>query len=428
MTSIKTTAARALSAVIAIGVAACAEPEPPPPAAAPLTVVKQPPSDVARELMSDRRILLVLRRELDHNPIVAHEGIGVSVDRGVVTLQAQVSTRLAKDTAGEIARVVRGVRSVIDRIEVIPRPRPDHELESVVARALSSDPVLAPQRLSAWAHQGVVQLSGDVDSAAARRIAERDVLAIPGVRDVADDISVRPQRVPMDRVVQEVERVVRNDPWIDASRVELAAPGRVLRMSGWVGSAAERARAETDAREASPPALDLGALRIDAFSDEATMRASPGWSPDDGGIVQALLDTFVADPRVHPFVPNVDVRDRVVVLTGIAPNTAALRAAEQDARNVSGVLDVRTDLKERPAPAVESDQAVLSEVVEAFTRDPRLGRLSIDIQVLRGRVFLRGAVPTAADRMHAIALAASAPGAVDVDDGLVVVPTSIAGR
>jgi osmotically-inducible protein OsmY len=161
---------------------------------------------------------------------------------------------------------------------------------------------------------------------------------------------------------------------------------------------------------------------VERFIDDGTLRDRPPAPRADGDIGQSLLDAYVRDPRVAPFVPSVDVRDGVVVLTGVAPNPDAARAAGEDARHVPGVVEVRDDIKSAPTVLAESDARVREEVAAAIARDEHLASLGLQVEVLRGRVFLRGAVPSETDRLHAIALASSAAGARDVDDGLVLVP------
>jgi osmotically-inducible protein OsmY len=381
---------------------------------------------IQRSMADDPRITQTLLRELERDPVVSQERISVNVDLGVVTLQGAVPIRLVKDRAVQIAGVVCGVRSIVDRIEVTPHPRPAYELEALVAGALARDPVTAGQPVVVRSHGDVVELGGEVDCAATRRIAESDALAVEGVRDVVDDLAVRLQHVPEDRLVREVARIVRDDPWLDAPQLEVSARGHVAVLTGRVGSGAERARAEWDARSAGVAGVDLSGLAIDDSMGVGTRRASPDATPSDAEIAQALRDAYVIDPRMQAFTPTIDVRQRVVVLTGAAPDEQTLRAADEDARNVLGVADVHDHLKERRALVVENDQAVLSEVEAAFARDPRFCMLPISLRVRRGRVFLRGTVPTQSDRLHAVALATTAPGAADIDDGLVVVPRSLA--
>jgi osmotically-inducible protein OsmY len=169
--------------------------------------------------------------------------------------------------------------------------------------------------------------------------------------------------------------------------------------------------------------VDASRLHIEGFADDATLRTQPRVSRSDEEIGQALLDAYVRDPRVAPFVPSVNVRQGVVVLTGVAPNPDAARAAGDDARNVTGVIGVHDDIKGAPTLLSEPDARVRSEVQTAIARDQRLASLHIGVEVLRGRVILRGTVPSEPDRLHAIALASSAAGARDVEDGLVLAPT-----
>ncbi len=423
----KTRPARAL-AVIGLGSAcgACARPPAPVYSAAPAPDVVNA-SDVVAADASDARVAYVLIRELDREPILRAEHIHVSIDLGIAVLDGRVADRLAKDRAVELARVVRSVRAVVDRIDVAPVRRPEGDLELVVAGVLSNDPVTAPQRIVVRASEGVVHLSGDVDSMGTRRIAERNVLAIPGVIEVLDDLAVRPQRLSDAWVVSAVERIVHDDPWLDASALRVSARGGVVELAGRVASGAERARAEDDAREASPADVDVSALQIeDVFHDDGTLRATPGWTPGDRDIAQAVRDAYIIDPRVR-CAPTVQVRDGVVVLTGVAPTRPALRAAEEDALHVTGVARVRDDLSVQRTRVAEDDGALRAEVAALIAGDPQLGTLHIAVQALRGRVLLRGSVPTETDRMRAISLASFAPGTIDVDDdGLAVVPARLA--
>jgi osmotically-inducible protein OsmY len=373
---------------------------------------------------TDGWIVAVLIRELEGDVVVARERVDVDCVNGVLTLHGEVGDRLARDRAVAIAHVVRGVRAIIDRISVTPRPRPDYELEFVAASAIAADPATAGEAIGAQAHAGVVRLTGNVDSNAARRIAEGDVLALPGALDVIDDLAVVPGQRSDVRLGSEVERLMRDDPWLDDSGVRLATHAGVVRISGSVKSAAERARAESDARATSPIDVDVEALRIDAASD-GTLRDEPAPPRTDEQLARALVDAVARDPRVHPFLPGIQVRDRVVVVTGEAPDVDAAQAVAEDAHNVPGVADTHVDLSVTPAVG-ESDGAVLYEARGAIDHDPRLSARHIAVEVFHGRVSLRGSVASEADRRRAIAAATSVPGARGVDDLLVVDPPRLA--
>jgi osmotically-inducible protein OsmY len=412
-------------ALTVMAAAACARaPAAPPRAVAGIGESTSP--DVEESAVSDPQIFRVLLRELDGDSVVQRERIHIRVDLGVVTLSGNATCQLAKNRAMETAHVIRGVRAVIDGVTTGPELRSNEELEFTVAGVLSHEPVAAERHLAARANAGVVQLWGDVDSDATRRIIEADLLAIPGVREVADNLGVRPQPVADWRLANEVERILTSDPWLRTSGAKVESHHHVVFLSGSVASAAEWARAEYDARSAAPKRVDLSMLRIETLPDDGTWRETPDRTPTDSDMRQALLDAYVLDPRTQGLMPTVSVQHGVVLLTGVAPDQIALRAAEEDARNVRGALEVRDDIREMETFTRETDDTVLSEVATALARDPRLGALHISVAVTKGRVLLRGTVPTSADRVNAIGVASSVAGARAVQDALVVVPVGLA--
>ncbi len=366
----------------------------------------------------------MLLRELHRDAAVNRERIDVDCADGVLTMHGDVSARLAKERAIAIAQVVRGVRAVVDRISVTPKPRPDYELDFVAAGALAADPVTAGETISAHARGGVVHLVGNADSNATRRIAESDMLALPGVLDVVDDLAVTPGERTDARLRSEVERTMRDDAWLDEGLVQVATQGGVVHVAGSVNSAAERARAEFDARATSPRGVDVVALRIVATAD-GTWRETPGAPRTDSDLADAFLDAMARDPRVQPFRPSVQVRDRVLVVTGEVPTVDAAQAIAEDARNLPGVADTHVDVGIPPS-AGENDRAVLFEARGAVEHDPRLSTRHLVVEVFHGRVSLRGSVASEADRRRAIAAVASVPGARGVDDELVVDPPKLA--
>jgi osmotically-inducible protein OsmY len=408
----------------AAAAAACVGPATPPPL--PLAPTRAEPAAlpaVEHGAAADATIVQVLTRELHNDPATAQAGIGADSAKGIVTLRGSVPARLAKDRAIAIARVVRGIRAIIDRIDVTPEPRPDYELESMVARELSGDTAVRGEHIQVRARSGVVHLSGDVESEAARRLATSDALGVPGVLDVVDDLVATPPTHPNDpRLAAQAERILREDPWLDGSHVTVEANHGDVRLGGWVGSAAERARAEADVRTASPRALDAAALRIDEGINDGTLRDHPARDVGDDQLAKALSDAYVSDPRVHPFVPVIDVREGVIVLTGLAPNADAARAAAEDAMNLPGAASVHDALKTLPAeaPPAGGDASVQSAIRSALEQDPILGPRHIVAYVVGGRVYLRGKVAAEADRVRAVAIATSFPGARDADVSLEV--------
>ena len=374
----------------------------------------RPPPEPPR----DAQIVRVLIHELEADPVVAGERIDTDSERGIVTLRGEVNAPLAKQRAVALAQVVRGVRAVVDRMSVTARAYPDPDLELLAASVLAADAVTASEAMGASARAGVVRLTGVADSNASRRIAEDDVLALRGVLQVIDDLAVEPARRTDAQVASEVDRILRDDVWLDASQVEESVSRGVVTLTGSVKSAAEKARAEDDALAGSPEGVNVVALRIDPI-DDGTSRSDGRVARTDDDLTAALLDAYARDPRVHPFVPGLEVRSGVAVLTGTAPDPGAARAAAEDARNVTGMEEAHDDLN-APAKGAESDATVLNEARGAIDRDPALSARGLTVEVLHGRLALRGSVASESERRHAISVAASVRGVLGVDDDLVI--------
>jgi hyperosmotically inducible protein len=412
------TAATALAIAAGGAMAGCGEDRPPVARVAPAP----PPPPLAPRAVSasDTRIVAVLIRELDADAVVTHERVEIDCANGILSLQGRVASRLAKERAVAVAQVVRGVRAVIDRIAIAPDPQPDYALEFVAASALSTDPATGGEPIGAHAHDGVVRLSGNVDSNATRRIAESDVLALPGVVDVIDDLAIAPGPRSDERIEVGVRRLMRDDPWLEDAQVRVSVRDGVVLISGVVNSAAERSRAEVDAQASTPGGVDVAGLRI-VTAPDGTWRDDPSPYRTDGALAEALRDALARDPRVRPFLPTSDVRNGVVVMTGDAPDLDTARAAAEDARNLPGIADTHVDLPVATDRG-QADAAILYGARDVIARDPRLSARQITVAVFHGRVLLRGTVDSEADRRHAVSAATSVPGAQGVDDELLVAP------
>ena len=71
--------------------------------------------------------------------------LDVKVHDGIVTLTDTVDNWLAKTRAARVTTTAKGVRSVVNRIHIVPEVRrPDEELENLVAAALVGDAATGP--------------------------------------------------------------------------------------------------------------------------------------------------------------------------------------------------------------------------------------------------------------------------------------------
>lgn len=76
---------------------------------------KQP----AGQTLTDQRITSSIKTKLIAEPDVAARNINVDTEKGVVTLRGVVNSPKQKEIAIKIARTTKGVKKVIDKLEII---------------------------------------------------------------------------------------------------------------------------------------------------------------------------------------------------------------------------------------------------------------------------------------------------------------------
>lgn len=202
------------------------------------TVTTQTDEDIQREVL----------RELKWDAEVAPNEIGVAVKNGVVTLTGWVDTFSKKWAAERAALRVRGVKAVVNSIEV--RLAPSHEQADVdlaqsVARALEMDSLVPDDMVKVSVSGGWVTLRGEVDWDYQRREAQRVVRNLTGVKGVSNLITVRPRTgLSPDELKEKIEDALVRTAETDAERIRVVTQGSKVVLTGSVRSWAERREAE----------------------------------------------------------------------------------------------------------------------------------------------------------------------------------------
>ncbi|MFI6077269.1 BON domain-containing protein [Actinoplanes sp. NPDC051343] len=202
------------------------------------TVITRSDEDIQREVL----------RELKWDAEVAPNEIGVAAKDGVATLTGWVDTYSKKWAAERAALRVRGVRAVVNNIEV--RLSPSHEQTDVdlaqsVTRALEMDSLVPDDVVKVSVSGGWVTLRGEVAWDYQRREAQRVVRYLTGVKGVSNLISVRPRTGPSSGdLKKKIEDALVRTAETDAERIHVTAEGHKVILTGSVRSWAERREAE----------------------------------------------------------------------------------------------------------------------------------------------------------------------------------------
>ncbi|MCA9473389.1 MAG: BON domain-containing protein [Nitrospirales bacterium] len=148
-----------------------------------------PPSAQATEQKQrDDQIKYDVEDRLRTDGRIDWEVLDVEVKHGHVTLYGEVRTQEEKGFATDIAIDVAGVTEIFNRIIVDVPPSKDHNLQKAVWETLRGVDVLQTDPLRVRARNGVVTLSGVVETEREKEAAQRAVESVSGVEKVINAI------------------------------------------------------------------------------------------------------------------------------------------------------------------------------------------------------------------------------------------------
>jgi osmotically-inducible protein OsmY len=124
-------------------------------------------------------------------------------------------------------------------------PRPVEALAHDVRAALSHDPIVDGQEIGVAVEDGVVTLTGHVESVRAAVAAERAVKRVEGVRSIANDLQVKVRNARTDTdIAREALHRLRNNVAVPLSVQAVVRDGHI-HLDGVVNWDHQRAAAET---------------------------------------------------------------------------------------------------------------------------------------------------------------------------------------
>ena len=180
--------------------------------------------------------------ELAFDPRVDGTHIGVSVRNGVVTLSGRVGSYAEKFAAEEVARRVKGVLAVAQKLEVhLPSDKKtdDDEIAERAARMLHWDVLVPDDRIKVRVEHGYVTLIGEVEWHFQRAEAEADVRKLSGVKAVINDIEVKPT-VRSQNVEGRIRAALERNAATEADRVSVKVSNGKVTLTGKVNAWTER--------------------------------------------------------------------------------------------------------------------------------------------------------------------------------------------
>jgi osmotically-inducible protein OsmY len=169
--------------------------------------------------------------------------------------------RIVRNTLAEAS----GGPAILDRLRVRQdERREDGDLRDAALARLAAEPVFEGHRMLEGqspddtgksgrsiyvdARDGVVRLSGSVESLSHRRLAEALSWWVRGTGDVDNRLRISPKETDNDAEINDAVRLLlEKDPWIDAGHLGVDTRDRVVILSGTLPGEEQKRMAENDA-------------------------------------------------------------------------------------------------------------------------------------------------------------------------------------
>lgn len=201
---------------------------------------------------------------------------------------------------------------------------------------------------------------------------------------------------------------LRWDPRIGPNEIGVAARDGVVTLTGVVDSTARRHAAITAAERVAG---------VKALAEDLIVKVPTSLARSDTDIAHAARNALKWNVEVPVDAVKVRVDDGWLVLEGQVDWQYQRATALNCVRSLTGVRGVTNNLTLKPH-AFASD--VRDRIENAIKRSAELDAKKISVQMLDGKVILRGTVRSWAERQDAEQAAWSAPGVTAVEDQIAI--------
>ena len=193
-------------------------------------------------MKTDLQLQQDVMAELNWEPAVHAEQIGVEVKNGVVTLAGEVSSYPEKWHAERAAQRVSGVKALAVEMQVKLSQfgkRSDADIAASAKNILGWTSSLPADTIKVLVEGGWLTLSGDVEWQYQRQDAADSVRNLSGVTGVSNQIAIKP---PLSATVvkSDIEAALKRRAAADAKAIAVEVKGADVTFTGTVHSWAER--------------------------------------------------------------------------------------------------------------------------------------------------------------------------------------------
>ncbi|WP_423067773.1 BON domain-containing protein [Devosia sp. CN2-171] len=196
--------------------------------------------------MNDSALRQDILDELEFEPSIDANDIGVAVEDGIVTLTGHVSSYSQREAVARAVSHVKGVRAIAQEIEVrLPSITgdADDEIARRVIDTLKWSTLVPDNRVQVMVQDGWVTLTGTLEWHYQKTGAGEAIRHIDGVRGVTNLITLAPKPAFGD-VRKRIEDALRRRAEVEADQIQVDVSGNKVTLTGTVRTLSERSAVE----------------------------------------------------------------------------------------------------------------------------------------------------------------------------------------
>ena len=338
---------------------------------------------------------------------------------------------------------------------------PDWWTTTKVQAKFFADSSVKGRNIDVDTHNGIVTLTGTVESQEARNRAEALARGVDGVSSVQDNLAVQPNGVSQpasgtsgavatsgrtearDRIepawiTTKIQAQYFANPSIKPWNIDVTTMGDgTVTLNGTVENADAKSKAETIARNTDGVKTVDDRLRVKSANSAPAPNATAvhDINEPDAWLTAKVQSKYYTNDLVKARDINVDTKDGIVTLNGTVDSAAERDEADALARSTDGVKDVHDNLTVTVSPAsahlnpvarlpeanhVSTDDWITTKIRSRFFIDPHVKNMNIDVSTVNGVVTLTGQVADQQSRVAAEAIASRIDGVTHVENKLTV--------
>lgn len=269
--------------------------------------------------------------------------VEVAVENSIATLSGTALSLQQAERAVARAKATDGVRAVVNRVKIIDPIAKDGVLAERIEQRLSHNPAIDATRVKVTVDHRQALITGEIGSWDEQELVREIATEIPGITEIESRLEVTFDTVRTDDAIREqIHYIVADDPLFAGVNINIMVKDGVVSLGGEVGSTGEKDQLVHTAHVTGVTEVWADDIMINS---DLAMEGMKGKVPSDHDTLKALNAALAADPRLGKADIQGELADKVMKLTGTAPNREARAAAESTARGLPGVSIVSNEIR-----------------------------------------------------------------------------------